>query len=121
MKKLHFIGILLLSAMFLGCSHSRREEIDARKAALRHKQDSTLLATQQELAKTDSLLERAKAEYQAMEALVNSHKSELKATSEELKALTNLRIRRDSLMVAWQTQGAKIRYIRKKQAEIDSI
>jgi hypothetical protein len=102
----------------LACgSHSRRDEIEQRKEALRHKQDSTLLATQQELARTDSLLAAVKSQYAAMSATVDRHKAQLKATPQELTALTRLRMRRDSLQVAWETQGAKIRYIRKKQEE----
>jgi chromosome segregation ATPase len=120
MKTYHlFIFMMIASATLLSCgSGSRRAEIDARKAALRHKQDSTLLAAQQELAVVDSTLEAVKREYTAMEAVVGQHRAELKATEQELTDLAQLRMRRDSLQVQWETLGAKIRYIRKKQSEM---
>ena len=107
--------LLMLSA----CGNSsRRSEIEQRKAALRHKQDSTLLASQQELAVVDSALEATKAEYERMKAEVEQHKEALKATAEELTALTMLRMKRDSLQVQWDVLGAKIKYIRKKQNDL---
>ena len=53
-----------------------------------------------------------------MKAVVEQHKAELRATEEELTALTLLRLRRDSLQVQWDVLGAKIKYIRVKQAEL---
>ena len=103
----------------MACGNSRRGEIDQRKAALKHKQDSTLLATQQELAVVDSTLEAVKAEYEQMKVMVEEHKAALKATEEELTALTLLRIRRDSLQVQWDVLGAKIKYIRVKMKELE--
>jgi hypothetical protein len=103
----------------MACGNSRRDEIDQRKAALKHKQDSTLLATQQELAVVDSTLEAVKAEYEQMKVMVEEHKAALKATEEELTALTLLRIRRDSLQVQWDVLGAKIKYIRVKMKELE--
>ena len=108
-------GLLLFTA---SCTdNSRRTEIDQRRAALKHKQDSTLLASQQELAIVDSTLEAVKAEYERMKAEVEQHKAELRATADELTALTMLRMRRDSLQVQWDVLGAKIKYIRLKQQE----
>ena len=89
-----------------------------RRAALRHKQDSSLLAAQQELAVVDSTLEAVKAQYERMKAEVEQHKADLCATEEELTGLTLLRMRRDSLQVQWDVLGAKIRYIRQKQTEL---
>ena len=124
MIKQYLVYVIAIAAiaLFSACgSHSRRAEIDARKAALKNKQDSTLLATQQELARTDSLLEAVKAAYAQKEASVGQHKAQLKATEQELTELTLLRLRRDSLQVQWQTLGAKIRYIRKKQEEASPL
>ena len=108
-------GALLLLA---SCTdNSRRTEIEQRRAALKHKQDSTLLASQQELAIVDSTLEAVKAEYERMKVEVEQHKAELRATADELTALTMLRMKRDSLQVQWDVLGAKIKYIRQKQQE----
>jgi len=116
-----FLAVCVV-ALAVGCTdNSRRLEIEQRKAALRHKQDSTLLASQQELALVDSALEATKAEYERMKKVVEQHKAELRATADELTALTMLRVKRDSLQVQWDVLGAKIKYIRTKQAEADSI
>ena len=104
----------LLSACTDG---SRRTEIAQRKAALRHKQDSTLLASQHELALVDSALEATKAEYERMKAEVEQHRQELCATADELTGLTLLRMKRDSLQTRFDVLCAKIRYIHKKQKE----
>jgi septal ring factor EnvC (AmiA/AmiB activator) len=110
------VAIVLLFSV--SCAdNSRRTEIEQRRAALKHKQDSTLLASQQELAIVDSTLEAVKTEYEKMKAEVEQHKAELRATADELTALTMLRMRRDSLQVQWDVLGAKIKYIRLKQQE----
>lgn len=109
---------LLLSA----CGgNSRRAEIDARKAALKHKQDSSLIAAQQRLAEVDSLLEAAKVEHDRQHEWVMAHSTKLNEQSPEVQRLNQLRAHRDSLQVEWETLGAKIKYIRKRQAESDSI
>jgi hypothetical protein len=119
MNKLFLYGVCALLTMTVACTdNSRRNEIEQRKAALRHKQDSTLLASQQELALVDSALEATKAEYERLKAEVEQHKEALQATAEELTALTMLRMKRDSLQVQWDVLGAKIKYIRKKQEEV---
>ena len=113
------VWIMLASAFFMAsCGNgSRRAEIDARKAALRHHQDSALAASQQQLSVVDSTLEVVKRQYDEMSARVDSHKAALKATAEELTALTLLRMRRDSLQVQFDVLCAKIKYIHKKQKE----
>lgn len=45
---------------------------------------------------------------------VEAHKKELKATEEELTALTTLRVKRDSIRTQYEALGLKIRYIHKK-------
>ena len=85
MKRYFIVSSLIVATLFTAaCGNSRRDEIDARKAALKQKQDSSLLAAQQEL--TD---------------------------------LTLLRMKRDSLKVQWDLLGAKIKYIRQKQKELE--
>jgi peptidoglycan hydrolase CwlO-like protein len=120
MKK-YLIGMTLIAATMLttACRDSRRNEIEQRREALKHKQDSTLQAAQQELAIVDSTLEAVKAEYEQKKKEVEAHKAALKATEEELTALTLLRLHRDSLQVQWNVLGAKIKYIRQKQKDTD--
>jgi hypothetical protein len=48
---------------------------------------------------------------------VEAHKQALKATPEELTALTQLRVKRDSIRTQYEALGLKIRYIHKKQKE----
>ena len=120
MRRNGFIIVIALAALLAvtACGSSeQRKEIERRREALKHKQDSTLLASQHELAVVDSMLEAVKAEYERMKTEVEQHKAELRATEEELTALTLLRMRRDSLKVQWEVLGSKIRYIRSKQAE----
>ena len=120
MRKVLFSGLCAVMMVMAACTgNSRQQEIEQRKAARLHKQDSALLASQQELALVDSALEVVKAEYERMKVEVEQHKQELRATADELTALTQLRVRRDSLQVRWDVLGAKIKYIRKKQAEIN--
>ena len=116
-----FYTTLLAAALLLAAcgSNSHRAEIEARKAALIHKQDSTLAASQQELAVVDSALEAVNRIYQQKKAVVEQHQQDLVATEEELTELARLRMHRDSLQVQWETLGAKIRYIRKKMGETE--
>lgn len=118
MRRLFLLSAIVAAVLLGACTDSsRRTEIEQRRAALRHKQDSTLEASQRELATVDSTLEAVKAEYERMKAEVEQHKAELKATAEELTALTMLRMRRDSLQTRWDVLGATIKYIRQKQDE----
>ena len=111
------IGTALLLATVACTDHSRRNEIEQRKAALKHHQDSSLLAAQHELALVDSALEAVKMEYERKKAEVERHKTALNATAEELTELTLLGLKRDSLQGQWQMLGAKIKYIMQKQEE----
>ncbi len=94
---------------------SRRAEIEQRKEALVHKQDSALAEAQQRLTLVDSMLEVAKAEHDKQHQWVMSNSTKLKDNSPEVLRLNQLRAHRDSLQVEWETLGAKIKYIRKKQ------
>lgn len=91
--------------------------VEARKGALKLHQEIELKAAQDELAKTDSLLQIANKELEALQKEVDNHKAALKATSEELTRLTRTRIWRDSIRTQFETLGAKIRYIHQKQEE----
>lgn len=118
-KSFSFLWVLSAALMLLtACGpQSRRDEIEQRKAALKHKQDSTLNAAQQQLAQVDSALEAAKAEHDQLHQWVMEHSTKLNNHSPEVEKLNQLRAHRDSLQVEWETLGAKIKYIRKKQEE----
>ena len=94
--------------------------VEARKAALRLHQDVELKIAQQELTRTDSLLVLANRELEALQKQVEADKSALKATADELTLLTTTRMRRDSIRTQYEALGMKIRYIRKKQKELES-
>ena len=120
MKKiiLPLLAILLLTA----CGESStRKEIARRKAALEEKQQTELLKAQEELRRTDSLLLIVEKDLAAMTPEVEAHKKALKATPEELTALTRLRVHRDSIRTQYETLGLKIRYIRKKIKEVEKL
>lgn len=91
--------------------------VEARKGALKLHQDIELMAAQDEMARTDSLLQIANKEYEAMQKEVEEHKATLKATPDELTALTRMRMRRDSIRTQFETLGMKISYIHQKQKE----
>lgn len=91
--------------------------VQTRKDALRLYQDIELKAAQDELARTDSLLQIANKEFEEMQKEVEAHKVALKATPEELTALTRMRMRRDSIRTQFETLGMTISYIRQKQKE----
>ena len=115
-------GFILMAALWLaGCGETKtRKEINRRKAELKQHQETELKRAQEELWLTDSLLQQANAELEALQKQVEADKSALKATAEELTLLTNTRIRRDSIRTQFEALGMKIRYIRKKQKEVES-
>lgn len=91
--------------------------VEARKGALKLHQYIELKAAQDEMARTDSLLQIANKEFEAMQKEVEEHKATLKATPDELTALTRMRMRRDSIRTQFETLGMKISYIHQKQKE----
>ena len=97
--------------------HTYPNAIEARKKALTLYQEIELKRTQEELAKTDSLLQQVQHDLNDQQAKVEKDKAALRATPEELTLLTQARIKRDSLRTQCETLGAKIRYIHKKQKE----
>jgi peptidoglycan hydrolase CwlO-like protein len=111
---LPLLAILILTA----CGETKtRKEINRRKAALVEKQETELKKAQAELWKTDSLLQLTNQKFDSLTKEVELHKQALKATPEELTALTQLRIKRDSIRTQYEALGLKIRYIHKKQKE----
>lgn len=88
-----------------------------RKEALAYWQKASVRIAQKDLERTDKLLEEAKAKYTHMEREVAAHKAALNATAQELTALTEQRILRDSLQTRYEVLCAEIRFIHKKQKE----
>ena len=116
MKK---IALAVFTALLItACGETKtRQEINRRKAALVEKQATELKKAQAELWKTDSLLQLTNQKFDSLTKEVEAHKQALKATPEELTALTQLRIKRDSIRTQYEALGLKIRYIHKKQKE----
>ncbi len=117
MKKLLFLtSLLILTAC---ADRSRRDEIDDRRDALIEHQETELQQAQERLAIVDSLLEQARADHDSLHAWVMANATQLSDTAEPVLRLNRLRAHRDSLDAEWRMLGAKIKYIRQKQAELD--
>ena len=91
--------------------------METRKKALKLYQNAALKEAQADLALTDQKMQEAIKEYDIKKKIVDKAKAELKASAEELDALTKMKMRLDSLQVRFDTQCAKIKYIHKKQKE----
>ena len=113
--------ILMATLLLVGCGETKtRKEINRRKVELKLHQETELKRAQEELWLTDSLLQQVNAELEALQKQVEADKSALKATADELTLLTTTRMRRDSIRTQYEALGVKIRYIRKKQKELES-
>ncbi len=113
--------ILMATLLLVGCGETKtRKEINRRKVELKLHQETELKRAQEELWLTDSLLQQVNAELEALQKQVKADKSALKATADELTLLTTTRMRRDSIRTQYEALGMKIRYIRKKQKELES-
>lgn len=119
MRQTRLLTAALLAATLLaGCTdNSRQKEIEQRREALKTKQETSLKQAQEDLARIDSMLEATKRMHDTQHTFVMEHATELKDDSPEVLELNRLRARRDSLQAEWNTLGAKIKYIRKKQQE----
>lgn len=89
--------------------------VEARRKALALYQNISLKQAQEDLEQTDKLLQEAKREYDIMKREVDKRRAELRATPEELQAVTLMKMEMDSLQVRFDVQCAKIRYIHKQQ------
>ena len=109
---------LTFAILLAGCGETKtRKEINRRKAALKEHQATELKRAQDELLRTDILLQEANKTLETLQKQVDADKSAMKATPEELTLLTRTRMRRDSIRTQYEALGMKIRYIRKKQKE----
>ncbi len=91
--------------------------IETRKKALVLYQSIALKQAQNELAVTDILLQQTEAEYAVWEEKLKAGKVTPETEQEAAREITRLRLRRDSLRIQFDTQGAKIRYIHRRQKE----
>lgn len=111
----------LLAAALLSACESRHEQlqkqIEERKAALKHHQDSALLAAQLNVEKLDTQLQQARWEYARLKRNTDAAYAQGTATASQLRQATLARLRRDSLQAAFDAECAKIRYIKKRQEE----
>ena len=118
MKK---VLLICLVAVLSGCESKHEQlqkEIAQRKDALKHHQDSALTASQSDVERLDQELQTVSAEYERMKAAAEAAHANGTATAEQLTAVTQMRMRRDSLQAQFDAQCAKIKYIRKRQKEI---
>ena len=91
--------------------------VETRKKSLTLFQSISLKEAQEDLAITDSILQRVTLDYKYIKDKVEKDKAELRATPEELEMLTRTKMKLDSLKVRFDMQCAKIKYIHKKQKE----
>ena len=91
--------------------------VETRKKALKLFQDISLKEAQEDLALTDSIMQKVGLDYKYIKEKVEKDKAELRATPEELELITRTKMKLDSLKVRFDMQCAKIKYIHKKQKE----
>ena len=116
MKKITMI-LLAAALVVVGCKDRTGEKLQQaqvlRDQARTEFLDSALQKAQQELAQTDSLLEAAKVRHQQLQEAIKKDPYSKRLERE----LTEARRIMDSLQVSWNTQGAKIKYLHKKQKQ----
>ena len=116
MKKKTAICLAALAFLLAACQSKHEQlqrEIEQRKAALTHKQDSTIEASQQAVEQLDEELQRVKAEYELRKAEADRAHEAGTGTIEMYENVNRLRQLRDSLQVQFDTECAKIRYVRR--------
>ena len=115
-----FLLLPLFTFTFVACGpKSRRAEIEQRKEALKHKQDSALAASQQELVWVDSALQAANARHDQLQKRLQTgtlSKAQMQQLGDEI---TRARLHRDSLQVRFDVLCGKIKYIHRKQQPKD--
>ena len=116
MKKMIMI-LLAVALVVVGCKDRTSEKLQQaqvlRDQARTEFLDSALQKAQQELAQTDSLLEVAKVRHQRLQEAIKKDPYSKRLERE----LTEARRLVDSLQVSWNTQGAKIKYLHRKQKQ----
>lgn len=93
------------------------KEIDERKEALALYQEVELKRSQLNVEAADKALQTVEAEYQSMKQTVEALRAKGTATAEQLRGLTLMRVKRDSLKTVFDVECAKIKYIKKRMEE----
>ena len=91
--------------------------IEARKKALKLYQEVELKRARLNVESTDTILQRVEREYQELKKKVDALKEKGAATAEQLREVTLMRVKRDSLKTVFDVECAKIKYIYKKMKE----
>lgn len=106
---------LCVMGLFTSCNSRHQQlqqQIEQRKQALQHKQDSTLTAAQAEIQRLDTLLQRVSRKYEQKRRAAEIAHEAGTGTEEMFAEVNSLRQLRDSLQVRFDTECAKIRYVR---------
>ena len=115
MKRVYRLMLLLTAGLVLTACQSKHEQlqkqIEQRKAALKHKQDSTIEASQAAIEKLDEELQQVKAEYELRKKEAERAHEAGTGTKEMFERVNQLRQLRDSLQVQFDTECAKIRFV----------
>ena len=112
---------MVICLFLCGCGskhHKLQEEIRQRKEALIHRQDSTLRASQKEVEQLDKEIQVVTKKYNQMKREAQQAHDAGTATAEQLREVTRMRMRRDSLKTRFDMLCAKIKYVRRRQSEM---
>lgn len=112
--------IILAVVLVTACQNKHQQlqkEIELRKTALKHHQDSALTASQKDVERLDRELQQASAEYQRLKKAADAAHANGTGTAEQFKEVTFMRLKRDSLQAQFDATCSKIKYIRKRMEE----
>ena len=116
-KLLAWVLAAMCLAGFSSCESKHQklqQQNEQREAAPNHKQDSTLTASQKEIQRLDSLLQQVKSEYEQKRRAAEAAHEAGTGTEEQFGEVNRLRQLRDSLQVRFDTECAKIRYVKRR-------
>lgn len=107
-------AMLLMLLTAGACGNGPRHE--GGNALLKHI-DSLTAAAEAAIPAADAELQRATAQYDSAQRAADAHLEALCATEGEMERLAALRIHRDSMQNAFDTQCARVRYLKRKRAQ----
>ncbi len=118
MKNIVIIFVALLCLSACQTRHEKlQKEIEMRRSALKHHQDSALTASEKEIEQVYGQLEQARSQYQRMLHEAEAAHAAGTATAAQLTRVTQMRMHRDSLQVQFDVLCAKVKYIKKRQMQ----
>lgn len=118
--KAKWVVAFAISIILIGCEskHDKlQKEILQRREALTRHQDSVMKASQKEVEQLDRELQEVNREYAKIKREAQTAHDAGTATAEQLRAVTLMRMHRDSLKTRFDVLCAKIKYIRRRQSE----